>query len=82
MPCRNHGRNVARYGANVRHFARTSDGKIDAVWGMATLLQKWCTFAECRTKFCLVRCNLCGFTPKPFEHGPRRRKVFLVAARH
>jgi hypothetical protein len=46
MPIRGPGRNVARYGANVRHFRRSADAKLTQFRaGIWILLQKWCTFA-------------------------------------
>ena len=33
MPTRSHGRNVARYGANVRPFYGLTRPEIDEVWG-------------------------------------------------
>src|ERR1039458_6775791 len=50
MPIRGPGRNVARYGANVRHFRRSADAKLTQFRaGIWILLQKWCTFAIQRT---------------------------------
>jgi len=41
MPIRGPGRNVARYGANVRHFRRSPDGKLTRFEAeMAILLRK------------------------------------------
>jgi hypothetical protein len=43
---RGHGRNVARYGANVRPFTRVPDAKLTRFGAeVAILLRKWCTFA-------------------------------------
>src|ERR1035441_4938160 len=50
MPTRSHGRNVARYSANVRPFAWPADAKLTRFGsGIGILLQKWCTFAIQRT---------------------------------
>ena len=46
MRTRGHGRNVARYSANVTPFTRLPDAKLTRFEaGMVILLRKWCTFA-------------------------------------
>jgi hypothetical protein len=50
MPTRGHGRNVARYSANVRPFTRVPDAKLTQFEAGTAILLRKCTFATRRQR--------------------------------